>query len=186
MTPRGLFSPAALIGIIGYRGSLDRCRRKTPPRWRRYLAVAAVAAAVAAIASATAVASASAATAAVASASTSAASAVATAPATTTASAFALGPGFVDDQSAAHEFAAVERGDRFFGFGVVVNFRETEAARLTRETIAEQSQRIGLHSGFREKRLHFLFSSLERQIPHVQFLHGYLPRRPLVRTLTAG
>jgi hypothetical protein len=105
------------------------------------LAVAAVAAAVAAIASATAVASASTATTtAIATASAATTTAVATAPPATTASAFALRTGFVDHQSAAHEFAAVERGNCFFRFGIIIDFGETETARLSRETIAEQSE----------------------------------------------
>jgi len=75
----------------------------------------------------------------------------------------------------AEEILAVERRDCLFRFGVVANFRESEASRLTRESIAEQHQRIRLHSDFREKPRHLVFRSFERQISHVQFLHGRLP-----------
>jgi hypothetical protein len=70
-----------------------------------------------------------------------------TAPATTT---FPLRTGFIDYQRAAQEILAVESGDDFFGFGVVANFSEAKTARLSRETIAKQGERIGLHADFSE------------------------------------
>jgi hypothetical protein len=71
---------------------------------------------------------------------------------TTAASAatFTLRAGFVDHQSTTEEILAVESGDHLFGFGVVANFRETKTARLARETIAKQGERIRLHADFRE------------------------------------
>jgi hypothetical protein len=103
------------------------------------------------------------ATAAVASASATTTTAVASASAATaTTAAFALRAGFIDHQSAAEKFLAVQRGDGFFGFGVVFNFCETEAAGLAGETIAKQSKRIGLNARFGKKPLHILFCSLER------------------------
>lgn len=73
-----------------------------------------------------------------------------TTTATTTASAFALRTRFVDDESAAEKFAAVESCDDLFGFGVVPNFGKPETARLARETIAKKRERIRLHARFRK------------------------------------
>ncbi len=100
-----------------------------------------------------------------------------TASASTTAStaAFPLRSRFSHHQRTSQKILAVEPGDCLFRFGIVVNFREAEAPRLPRETIAEQSQRIRLHSDFRKQRLHLLLRSLERQISHIQFLHGRSP-----------
>jgi len=106
------------------------------------LPVAAVTAAASTTATASAVASASATAASVASAMTSAAA--------TTASAFTLRARFVDHESAAHELPSVESCDHFFSFGIVPNLGESETARLTRETIAKQCERIRLHSCFRK------------------------------------
>jgi len=78
----------------------------------------------------------------------SAAVAATTTPAPT--ATFTLRAGFVDHQSAAEEILAVESGDHLFGFGVVANFSETKTAWLSRETVAKQSERIGLHADFRE------------------------------------
>jgi hypothetical protein len=78
-------------------------------------------------------------------------------------------------QRTTEKILPVEGGDGFFGFGIVVDFDKTEPARLTRKTIAKQRERIGLHANFREQCLHLLFRSLERQISHVQFLHGRSP-----------
>ena len=81
-----------------------------------------------------------------------------TAPATTTvatpstarAAAFPLRTRFVDDQSAAEKILAVKGFDCFVRFGVVANFGETESAWLSRETIAQQRERIRLHTDFRK------------------------------------
>jgi hypothetical protein len=79
-----------------------------------------------------------------------AASAVTTTAAATASSAFALRTRFIDDERAAEKFSSVESCDDLFGFGVVPNFGETETARLAREPIAEQRERIRLHAGFRK------------------------------------
>jgi hypothetical protein len=68
----------------------------------------------------------------------------------TTASAFTLRTCFVDDERAAQKFTPVERGDDFFGLRVVPNLGESETARLAREPIAKQSERIWLHARFRK------------------------------------
>jgi hypothetical protein len=102
--------------------------------------------------------------------------------ATTTAASpttFTLRPGFVDNECAAEKILAIEGGDSLFSFCIVANFRETEAARLTRETIAKKRERIGLHTDFRKQRRDLLFCGLEREISNVEFLHGRSPCAPM-------
>ena len=106
---------------------------------------------------------------------TSTASATVAATSAAGTAAFTLRTRFVDDQSAAQKILAVERFDRFVRFGVVANFGETESARLSRETIAQKRERIRLHTNFRKQRRYLLFRGLERQITHIQFLHGRSP-----------
>jgi hypothetical protein len=91
------------------------------------------------------------------------------------ASAFTLGARFIHDESAAQKIFAVERFDGFVCFGVVANFSETESARLASETIAQKRERIRLHTNFRKQRRYLLFRGFERQITHIQFLHGRSP-----------
>jgi len=119
---------------------------------RRLLAVATVAAAVASVTATTAATSAA----------TTTAAATVWTPAATAASTFALWTSFIHDQSPAKEFLAVQCRDGLFGFRVILDFRKAKPARLPGETIAKQSERIGLNTRFRKQRLHFLFRSLER------------------------
>jgi hypothetical protein len=102
------------------------------------------------------------------------ASAATTMPASPTASAatFALRTSLIHHQRPSHELASIERRNRFFRFRVVADFCEAKAPRLTCETIPKQSERVGLHAGFCKQRRNFFFRCLERQIAHVQFLHG--------------
>ena len=58
-------------------------------------------------------------------------------PATTAATAFSLRTSFVHYQRAAKKVFAVESCNRLLRCAVVMNLGETEAARLSRETIAE-------------------------------------------------
>jgi hypothetical protein len=97
------------------------------------------------------------------------------APATTPAATLTLGTCFVDDERASKEVLTIQSRDRLFSLRIILDFSEAKPARLSRETIAQQGQRIGLHADFREQRLNLLFRSLERQITHVQFLHGRSP-----------
>jgi hypothetical protein len=76
--------------------------------------------------------------------------AIAAAPATTTAATFSLRPGFIHHQCAAKKILAVEACNRFLRFGVVMYFGESEAARLSRKTIAKQRERIRLYADFGE------------------------------------
>jgi hypothetical protein len=56
------------------------------------------------------------------------------------AAAFTLRTSFVDYQRAAQKIFAVEGCDCFLSFRIVTNFREAESARLTRETIPQESE----------------------------------------------
>jgi hypothetical protein len=124
------------------------------------LPVAAVATAVSAIASAATTTAVTAASATAAPSATTAATTVAAS--TACAATFTLRTGFVHDERAAEKFLAIQSRDGLFGFGVIFDFRETKTARLPGETIAKQSERIGLYASFRKQRSYFLFSSLER------------------------
>jgi hypothetical protein len=62
-----------------------------------------------------------------------------TTPSTTRAAAFTLRASFVNYQCATQKIFAIEGCDCFLGFRIVTNLREAESARLTRETIAQQS-----------------------------------------------
>jgi hypothetical protein len=89
--------------------------------------------------------------------------------------ALALRTCFIYNQRAAHKIFAVQRLNRFFRLRVIADLRESESAGLPGEAIAKKRQLIGLHSDFRKQSRYLLFCSLERQIPHVQFLHGRSP-----------
>jgi hypothetical protein len=110
---------------------LDNCKEK--------LTVAIAAATISAASTTATTTTAATATSAVTTAAATTASAAVTATAATSASAatFTLWASFVDYQCAAEEILAVESGDDLFGFGVVANFSETEAAWLPRETVAK-------------------------------------------------
>jgi hypothetical protein len=69
---------------------------------------------------------------------------------------------FIHDQGPAEKFFSVQSRNGLFGFRVILDFRKAKPARLAGETIAKQSERVGLHARFRKQRLDFLFSSLER------------------------
>jgi hypothetical protein len=108
----------------------------------------------------------------------SATTAAMTATASATPATLTLRASFVDDKRASEKILPVERSDGFFGFGVVMNFGESEPARLTCEAIAKKRERIRLHADFREQCGYLLFRGLERQISNVQFLHGRSPCAP--------
>jgi hypothetical protein len=137
----------------------------------------AVAAAVTTAITATsaAVATASAATASATAPATVSAAIAAASPTTTAASAFSLRTSFIHHQRAAKKVFAVKGRNRLLCCAVVMNFGETETARLSCKTIAKQCERIWLYADFSKQRLHLLFCSLKRQVPNVQFLHGRSP-----------
>jgi hypothetical protein len=92
--------------------------------------------------------------------------------------AFALGAGFIHHESAAEKILAVQSGDGFFRFGIILDFREAETAGLACESIAKKRQRIGLNADFSEQCMNLFFRGLKREITHVQFLHGRSPCAP--------
>jgi hypothetical protein len=108
-------------------------------------------------------------------ASTTAASMATTASATS--ATFALRTRFIYNERAAKKILAVERADCLLRV-LVFHFGEAKPTRLPRKAIAQQRQRIRLHADFREQRLDLLFRGLEREIAHVQFLHGRSPCAP--------
>jgi hypothetical protein len=97
---------------------------------------------------------------------------VATAPPTTattmtsapasTATAFTLRACFVHDERATEKIFPVQGCDSFFSFSIILDFGEAKSARLSRKTIAKQSEGIGLHTDFRKQRPYLLFGSFER------------------------
>lgn len=98
-----------------------------------YLPVAAIAAAAASTAAV-------AASPATASTTTTASSVPAVAPTSAASTAaFSLGASLVDNQGATEEVFPVQRSDRFFGFGVITDFSETKASRLSCKAVAKQS-----------------------------------------------
>jgi hypothetical protein len=82
-------------------------------------------------------------------------------PATTPATAFSLGTSLIHYQRAAKKVFAVEGCNRLLRCAVVMNLGETEAARLSCETIAEQREGIRLYADFSKQRLHLLFCCLK-------------------------
>ena len=76
--------------------------------------------------------------------------AMATAPTPASSAAFPLRTRFIHHQRTSQKILAVQPGNRLFRLCIIVNFSEAETSRLARETIAEQRQRIGLHSDFRK------------------------------------
>jgi hypothetical protein len=72
---------------------------------------------------------------------TAVAAAIATASAATTSAAtLPLRTRFIHHQRAPQEIFSVQSGDGLFRCGIIVNFSETESARLSRESIAKQRQ----------------------------------------------
>jgi hypothetical protein len=101
--------------------------------------------------------------------------AITAAPASASTAPFSLRTSLIHYQRAAKEVFAVEGCNRLLRCAVVMNLGETETARLSSETIAQQRQRIRLYADFSEQRLHLLFCCFEREVPNVQFLHGRSP-----------
>lgn len=73
---------------------------------------------------------------------------MASASAATPACTFALRTSLIHHQSAAKKILAVQSLNGLFRIRVVADFSETEAAGLSRETIAQQCERIRLHANF--------------------------------------
>jgi hypothetical protein len=77
--------------------------------------------------------------------------AIAASAATTSATAaFSLRTCFIHYERTAKKIFAVEGCNRFLRCAVVMNFGETETARLPCETIAKQCERVRLYADFSE------------------------------------
>jgi hypothetical protein len=79
----------------------------------------------------------------------------------------------------------VERFDGAAGIIVVIDFNEAEAAWLSREAVANQRNVGRRHASLSEPVRDVFFSSLKRQIAHIQFFHQRTPRKP-VTTYSTG
>jgi hypothetical protein len=101
--------------------------------------------------------------------------AIPSAATTTSASAFTRRTRLIHDHVAAHEILAVQRLNRAVCIFIIRHFNETETARLPRKTIPHQSYIRRRNSRLRKPVSHILFSSLKRQIAHVQFFHERTP-----------
>ena len=69
---------------------------------------------------------------------------------------------FVYDPGPTQEALAVQRGDGAIGLFIVGDFHEAEAARLSREAIADQGDALGFHTCLSKPCLQLLLGCLER------------------------
>src|ERR1700674_1895312 len=104
----------------------------------------------------------------------------AAAPATTAAT-LGLRPRFVHHQVSPAEILSVERVYGLVGVFVVGDFHEGEAARLTRETVADQIHSRGSYTNLREPLVKLLLRRGKRKITDIELLHQPTPspRHPL-------
>ena len=86
---------------------------------------------------------------------------VTAAPTTAASAALSLRTSFVHHQRAAKKILDVECCDRLLRFAVIVNFGETEAARLSGKAIAEQRELVWLYPDLCKKGLYLLFRRFE-------------------------
>jgi hypothetical protein len=110
----------------------------------------------------------------------------ATAPAAT-AGALGLRPRFVHDQVPTTEILTVQRVDRPVCVFVITYLDEGEAARLARETIADQIDTRGSYADLREPFMKLIIRCRKRKIPNVELLHLPAPsaRNPVVESRSA-
>jgi hypothetical protein len=94
---------------------------------------------------------------------------------TTAAPATFLRPRFIYHQRTPKKILSVQSFDRFHRFGIVCNFRKSEAAGLVGEAVSQQGERVGLNSDFREHRGDLFFCGFKGQITEIQFLHDRSP-----------
>src|ERR1700674_1419295 len=88
---------------------------------------------------------------------------------------------FVHDQFSPAEILSVERVYGLVGVFVVGDFHEGEAARLTRETVADQIHSRGSYTNLREPLVKLLLRRGKRKITDIELLHQPTPspRHPL-------
>ena len=84
-------------------------------------------------------------------------------------------PSFVHDDVASFELLAVQRLNRTVCFFVILDFDKTEASRLSRETIANESNIRRSYTCLSEPFSDFFFRRLKWEIPHVKLLHLHTP-----------
>lgn len=108
--------------------------------------------------------------------------ATAEAAAATATSAGFLRTGFIDHQIAAAEVLAVQGIDGAVGFFVIGDFNEGKAARLSRETVADEIDCRGIDASLREIIVQRILRGGKRKIPNVKLLHL---RTPFARNRTA-
>jgi hypothetical protein len=78
---------------------------------------------------------------------------------------------FVHHEIPAPEILTVQGSDSAIRFFIIVNFDESEAARLTREPIANQTDCRGVNTDLTKPFLELLFRRVERKITDVKLLH---------------
>jgi hypothetical protein len=98
----------------------------------------------------------------------------ATAPATT-ATALLLRARFIDHQIAATEVLTVERVNGAISLFVIGDFNESETARLSRKTVADEIDCGRVDTSLREKFMKRIFRGGKRKIPNVKLLHLRTP-----------
>jgi hypothetical protein len=101
---------------------------------------------------------------------TTAASAISAAASAAT-RAFRLWARFVDNKVPAPKVLTVEAGDRAIRFFIVGDFDESKAARLPRESVANQADGRRADSQLSKPFLQLFFRCVERKITDVKLLH---------------
>jgi hypothetical protein len=97
--------------------------------------------------------------------------AVPTSPTTTTASTFCLWTRFIHHQVPPAEILPVQGVDRALRVFVSIHFDERKAARLARETIADEIDARRGYTDLREPLVQLFFRRGKRKIPDVELLH---------------
>jgi hypothetical protein len=89
--------------------------------------------------------------------------------------AFRLRARLVDNKVPAAKVLTVQAGDRTIRFFIVGDLDESEAARLTGETVANQADGRGADSQLSKPLLQLFFRCIERKIADVKLLHLRTP-----------
>jgi hypothetical protein len=112
---------------------------------------------------------------------TASSSAISAAAPTAATATLSLRPRFVYHQVPPAEILSVKRVYGLVGFFVVGDFDEGEAARLTRETVANQIHSRGSYTNLREPLVKLFLRRGKRKIPDIELLHQPTPsaRHPL-------
>jgi hypothetical protein len=92
-----------------------------------------------------------------------------------TAATLLLGTSFIDHQIAATEVLTVERVNGAISLFVIGDFNESETARLSRKTVADEIDCGRVDTSLREKFMKRIFRGGKRKIPNVKLLHLRTP-----------